>query len=78
MGKGNYRYFVAFLSSMALLLVFTEIQVIIVLSGGVLTESIAAFVLNIFLCLYILAAMGFVLVLLSFHIMLLSKNITTN
>lgn len=77
-GKRNYKYFFSFLVSMALLLLFTQVQVIIVLSSGVLKESIGIFVMNIFLCVYILAAMIFVYVLLGFHILLLSKNITTN
>ena len=34
--------------------------------------------MNVILCLYIFAAMVFVYVLLTFHIMLLAKNITTN
>lgn len=35
-GKRNYKYFVSFLVSLAFLLLFAQIQVIIVLSSGVL------------------------------------------
>ena len=77
-GKRNYNYFLSFLVSLAFLLLFTQIQVIIVLSSGVLQENVGVFIVNICLCVYVLSAMVFVYVLLSFHIMLLSKNITTN
>ncbi len=77
-GKRNYKYFISFLVTLSFLLLVTQIQVIIVLSSGILLKSIGIFVINICLCVYILAAMVFVYVLLSFHIMLLTKNITTN
>lgn len=78
MGKRNYKYFISFLVTLSFLLLFTQIQVIMVLSSGMLQTSVGVFVINICLCVYILAAMVFVYVLLSFHIMLVSKNITTN
>lgn len=77
-GKGNYKYFFMFVLTLALLVLLAEVQVVIVLAQGVLEESVGVFVVNILLFVYILAAMVFVYVLLGFHLMLLSRNITTN
>jgi palmitoyltransferase ZDHHC9/14/18 len=77
-GKRNYKYFFSFLGVLSILLILTFIQVIIALNSGLVNENVGYFVMNIILLIYILAATIFVLVLISFHVFLSTKNVTTN
>lgn len=77
-GKRNYRYFFAFVSSLFLFTFLVFIQIIIVLTRLEASSETGYFVMNIILLLYVFAAMGFSGVLVSFHIFLSLRNTTTN
>lgn len=77
-GKRNYKYFFSFILSLFLLTLLVIIQIIIVLTKLNLSSQIGIFVVNIILIIYVFAAWGFSVVLLSFHLFLGVKNTTTN
>lgn len=77
-GKGNYRYFFAFIATTCLFSLLVFIQVIIALTRFQLPEEVGYLVMNILLLVYVFAAMGFTGVLVSFHVFLSVRNTTTN
>lgn len=77
-GKGNYRYFFAFIATTCLFSLLVFIQIIIALTRFQLPEEVGYLVMNILLLIYVFAAMGFTGVLVSFHVFLSVRNTTTN
>lgn len=71
-GKRNYRYYFSFILSLALGIVFMNIQIIYLLAKIQASEEMAIFVINIILVLYNFAGFGFVMTLLVFHIFLIN------
>jgi hypothetical protein len=77
-GKRNYKVFLPFVVTLALLVSIIIPQTIIIIARGYSQTSKTAFVFAIFLCLYIVGLGLFVYLVLALHIFLSTQNITTN
>lgn len=76
-GKRNYRWFFLFISCLAITIVFVLIQSIVA-ATHINSMNKIYFGMSIGLILLCLASCGFVFPLLGFHILFVSKNMTTN
>lgn len=77
-GKRNYKYFFAFVTSVFCFCFFSFVSIIITLTRFDLGRQLGYFLVNILLAIYAFLAGIMVGILLVFHIYLSIKNTTTN
>lgn len=77
-GKRNYKYFYFFVLSLALMLLFDLIQIILLFTHITPKKEVASLAVGILLAIVVVLAILFVFTLLIFHTFLSITNTTTN
>ena len=77
-GKRNYPYYFAFVSSLTVQSVLVITQSIYAMANLKISVETGFFVINVILTLLVFLGFGFVATLISFHIYLTYHNVTTN